>query len=181
MFNTVFSEERRAQAGIGTLIVFVAMVLVAAITAGVLVSTAGVLQSQAQATGQESTAQVSNTLDIYTAVGTVDGDSIDSIDMTVSLGPGSNPIDLENSVIDYVGPGGHSYVGDVQAEVDGSDGTVLESDSDRGTITFDVGTETAPLEAGDRASLRIITDDGAQITQPLTVPTVIEDGETVKL
>ncbi|MFB6122470.1 MAG: archaellin/type IV pilin N-terminal domain-containing protein [Haloferacaceae archaeon] len=64
------------QVGIGTLIVFIAMVLVAAIAAGVLINTAGFLQSQASQTGEESSAQVTNQVQVVSANGLVSADKL---------------------------------------------------------------------------------------------------------
>ena len=64
--------DNRGQVGIGTLIVFIAMVLVAAIAAGVLVNTADMLQESAEQTGEDSQAQVSDRLRVVDAYGEVD-------------------------------------------------------------------------------------------------------------
>ncbi|MFB6078472.1 MAG: archaellin/type IV pilin N-terminal domain-containing protein [Halarchaeum sp.] len=68
MFET---DEDRGQVGIGTLIVFIAMVLVAAIAAGVLINTAGFLQTKSEQTGQQSASQVTNQIQVNAKTGTV--------------------------------------------------------------------------------------------------------------
>ena len=95
----MFNAANRGQVGIGTLIVFIAMVLVAAIAAGVLINTAGLLQSQAQATGEETTAEVSNVFQIGKVVGseTTGNGAIDELNASVRLASGSDPINVSQA------------------------------------------------------------------------------------
>ena len=117
----MFSTESRGQVGVGTLIVFIAMVLVAAIAAGVLINTAGLLQAQAQQTGEETTAEVSGGVDSTTKIGSVENittkydDSTNTIvstenfiyelRITVKGSPGSSAIDLKNLSVHFIGDG----------------------------------------------------------------------------
>jgi flagellin FlaB len=109
MFNT----DDRGQVGIGTLIVFIAMVLVAAIAAGVLINTAGLLQSQAQQTGEETTAEVSDVIQIGEVVGVDNGtpsEAIDEINVSVRLASGSDPINVSEASWTVSSPRGEATV-----------------------------------------------------------------------
>ncbi|QGN07201.1 flagellin [Halorhabdus sp. CBA1104] len=96
------NRNERAQVGIGTLIVFIAMVLVAAIAAGVLINTAGFLQSSAEESGEQAAEQVTNRLVVENAVGNTTGEDVDRVNMTVRLAPGSNNVNLNETTIQWV-------------------------------------------------------------------------------
>lgn len=65
------AEPLRAQVGIGTLIVFIALVLVASISAGVLLTTGDSLQTSSQETGKDTTSAVSDRVSVIGTSGTV--------------------------------------------------------------------------------------------------------------
>jgi flagellin FlaB len=62
-------DEDRAETGIGMLIVFIAMILVAAVAAAVLLHTVSILQTRATATGTQTIQQVSSGITITSVLG----------------------------------------------------------------------------------------------------------------
>ncbi|MFA4647561.1 flagellin [Pyrococcus kukulkanii] len=98
---------RRGAIGIGTLIVFIAMVLVAAVAAGVLISTAGNLQQRALSVGRETTIDVSSGIRLISIWGYAPENStskkirsnITKLVIYVSLNAGSEPVNLNQTRI----------------------------------------------------------------------------------
>ncbi|HEC81370.1 MAG TPA: flagellin [Thermoplasmatales archaeon] len=85
--------------GIGAMIVFIAMVLVAGIAASVLIQTSSRLETQALATGSETTEEVAGGIAIDDIAGHVDTD-IDMLAITVRVRAGSPDIDLNHTIIE---------------------------------------------------------------------------------
>ena len=199
MFET---DDERGQVGIGTLIVFIAMVLVAAIAAGVLINTAGFLQSKSQETGQQSSKQVSNRLQEVVTTGSVDSnDQIEFVNVTVTQAPGAGEIDLTNATVTFIGPEGtFQLVGNDSAtagtlsdgpsddfaittvkDEDGSDPVINDPD-DRFQLVFDVDTfSNGNLAEGEEVTIKINTLSGATTTIRFTVPESLTQKETVEL
>ena len=84
--------------GIGAMIVFIAMVLVAGIAASVLIQTSTTLESQAMATGSETTDEVAGGIAVFDVEGHVTTD-IDALAITIRARAGSPNIDLNETIL----------------------------------------------------------------------------------
>jgi flagellin FlaB len=151
MIRDKFTNDR-GQVGIGTLIVFIALVLVAAIAAGVLINTAGFLQTQAEETGTESTDQVSNNINVIGEVGIYNetNSGLNETRLTVQRASGSGEIDLSGLSIQYVGDNGFAnLVHGTNETASGEAGYLVQ------TITAESESDAVITDDGDRYELVI--------------------------
>ena len=88
-------HSRKAEMGIGTLIIFIALLLVAAIAAGVLIQTSGSLQEKALTTGDQAKGQIATNVRVVEVSATDGSDgTLTDFFQIVKLAPGSDPIKI---------------------------------------------------------------------------------------
>jgi archaellin len=177
------------------------MVLVAAIAAGVLINTAGFLQSKSEASGQQAGEQVTNRLQVVSISGTNTTGAIGIVNITVSQAPGAEELDLHNTTVQWVGPSGtHNLVAHIDGKpagpADGQFGVtafkdsddsapVLNDPDDRLIMTFDLGaddtnaddnsTDTHPGDSEGIESFGAEIPEGSTVTVEMTT----QSGSTV--
>ena len=201
------NDADRGQVGIGTLIVFIAMVLVAAIAAGVLVNTAGFLQATAEDAGQESVNKVTNRVEVINQHGTVGlNDTISNMTLTIRLAAGSSSVNMNTTSIKYLSSNEVQTLTNSSSSETNSAGTatefnltevtdddgsfgVLNSGNDRYEVTINAsaiegGDQYNGLNTGDKIQLDITSQTGGTTQVILTMPQQLagkNTGEPVKL
>ncbi|MCX6670728.1 MAG: flagellin [Euryarchaeota archaeon] len=99
--NTTIKEDEQAAVGIGTLIVFIAMILVAAVAASVIMQTAENLQQRAYAVGKQTIRDVSSGLQVIEVTGYTDVNKTKIQYLAIAISPraGSLDIDLNRTLL----------------------------------------------------------------------------------
>ena len=125
-------KDKRAEMGVGTMIIFIAMVLVAAVAASVLIGTANQVREQAQSTGDQAINNVASGFIVQDVVGTVDTeddgdgkyDKVETITLYLRLAAGSPRINMANVMITVVS----GNVNQVMSMAASADGTHYEAE-----------------------------------------------------
>lgn len=187
----------RGQVGIETLIVFIAMILVAAVAAGVLINTSGYLQNKASATSEDSQNQVTNRIIVISATGTLDTNNkdtwsgvINEVHLTVMQSPGASAIDLGAMTVQWIHYRDHTLTYNESGATydnftvtglkdEDSSAPVLNDRADRFKIIIKneghIGNDGLPpypeeLWPGDSATVKLITQAGGTYTVVLDAP-----------
>ncbi|WP_267641782.1 archaellin/type IV pilin N-terminal domain-containing protein [Haloarchaeobius amylolyticus] len=188
---TESKDGDRGQVGIGTLIIFIAMVLVAAVAAGVLINTAGMLEAKASDTSSDAQAQVSNHITVVSATGEVNanGTGITKVNITLMKAAGAGDIDLTKASFEWVSDTSAVTLSESDAAINltkmsGDSNTTLNDRSDRIRVTINVtdpAVEGTYLAEGEKAMLQIVDASGAKTLYGVNVPSTISDEKFVKV
>ncbi len=172
------------------MIVFIATVLVAAIAAGVLISTSSDLQEKSSRTGSEATEQVASNLQVQSVVGkrTATTDDIEDLEIYVTLAPGATEVDLAQleiqlsdgtQMVSLSHAAATSATEFAEGEIRDADGSFTTGTNPVMTagdlIRIDIDAETALTTNGDIAertdiSIKLIPEVGSPVDIGFTTP-----------
>jgi flagellin FlaB len=183
--------------GIGTLIIFIAMVLVAAVAAAVLIQTSGVLQQKAQQTGKEATAEVSSNLKIVNVVGTrIDSAAatpVSNMTVAVELSAGGSDIDFNQVIVKYLNETATTSLNYSATTADATHFTYTEdrdpsgtgvpvlAQGDLGKITINLNSTNQNLIVRKKGTVQIIPETGTMIVKDIVAPAAYGTYTTVQL
>jgi len=161
--------DEEGEMGVGTLLIFIAMILVAAVAASVLVQTAYKLQQQAESTGDEALQEVATGFRVLSVWGMTDSASavIDTIFMKVTLTAGSPGINLANTVIEVT----QTIGGSTSAEVTLSYASAADADEFTASELRDMAptTTAAMMTGGDVFQIELDLNSTGGIAMELDV------------
>lgn len=132
-----YQNSNSGLAGVASLIVFIALVLVAAIAASVILDVSGALEQQASQTGEDAVDQLSSTLLILDVNGDVNenADGLDSVSYVVTTAAGSAPLNLDDITVSMTTSSGSAvYVSENIAAAEDAEnfGDVVDDDANVG-------------------------------------------------
>lgn len=182
----VVNYAKKGAQGVGTLIIFIALILVAAVAAGVLIQTASSLQSKALDVGRQSQQKITTDIEVVQLYGQDARDhalngSVDNLSVVVRLGSGSSPVKLNDMIIKYDTPSGSQTVtyGDSTRSETQYDVTFILNgtnhqhnylvEGDLATFTFTIQNGSDVLENA-HTILRVIARNGAIKPVDITTP-----------
>jgi flagellin FlaB len=186
------SNKKGAQ-GIGTLIIFIAMILVAAVAAGVLIQTASSLQSKSLDVGRQSQERLTTDIEVIQVFANDANDGFlnsgtDNITFVLRLGSGSTAIKLDDLLLRFDAAEGSQslvYSGSIAAnasnygveyKIQGSGHQPgYLSTGDLTEVKFTYSVAAYDIQEGETATLRLISKNGAVKPIQITTPSAMTE------
>ncbi len=180
------TRNEQAQAGVGTLIIFIAMVLVAAVAAAVLIQTSGVMQSKSTSTTKEAAAAIGENIVVEAVDGVASGSLLTYLNITIKVAAGGSDLDLSKLLV-KVQTSTFNYTKNSTLSANRfkvyalrQEGTALAN------VTYDFSDLDSPtLQAGALARLDMLVTSSSGLTlqqkKPMTLALTPEKGATYNL
>ena len=176
-------SDNVAAIGIGAMIVFIALILVAAVAAAVIIQTAEKLQQNAQTTGEDTTDMMASKISVKSVVIVNTND----LYVTFELAPGSDPVTsttIQWLIACDLGPNGATDTGDfgaVGTNQAASDltGTVQATINPGATYTVQLDPATCVPTANDQHTLNVQSGTGGFTYEVLNYGGGVANGEVV--
>ncbi len=183
-------KNEEAQAGVGTLIIFIAMVLVAAVAAAVLIQTSGVMQSKSTSTTKEAAAAIGENILVEAVDGISNGTNVlVGLNVTIKVAAGGSDLDLSKLIL-KVKTQNYNYSTSTSSSTTFRVYTLRDSDNATGaSINTYTGLANPTLKAGAMVRLdadvsafgltskkdmpiALTPEKGATFNLPITLPAV---------
>ncbi len=185
------AKDKRAEMGVGTLIIFIAMVLVAAVAASVLINVIDNLQDQATGVAEDTQDYFNTQLRIITVDAKDDGVGYESLWIGAQLATHSGPVDSHGVVL-IINDRYFFFNEDLDDEIDvdpdqfrstyemvwhkpsGFEGQyIMKAHTVQIILEDDVIQEILDDNEGDKISIRIIPQNGLETKKDFRVPVII--------
>ncbi|MEC8978538.1 MAG: hypothetical protein VX433_00395 [Candidatus Thermoplasmatota archaeon] len=186
--KTQYKNDDGASIGIGAMIVFIALILVAAVASTIIIKTAEELQQRAEATGDDTRDEISGKVTIVSAhVDGVAAGAVNQIFVIAQMSAGSDDVvggDITYVIIceDAATAGDSDNDIDLitngnSAELDGTGIGLLTTIDSGTTFTFEMTLNNCAPGAGDAIEVRIIVNGGGETYAQMEVTSL--DGGAV--
>jgi flagellin FlaB len=170
--KTSLNDDENGEMGIGMMIIFIAMVLVAAVAAAVIINTANSVRQQAQSTGDEAISDVSTGFEVTQTLGDRNDyagttqATIQYLELKVQLYAGSPDIAM----------------GDVLIEItDGNNQATMSFNADVADATSNPNAKHLYTNATDFSAIALIDDDSTFVDGTTDTSFVINQGDVIKI
>lgn len=174
------TNQNKGQVGIGTLIVFIAIVLVAAVAASVIIEVSGLLQDRAEQTSTETISEVGDQLVVISSFGSVNNSTdtknvtqITELRLNVRRSAGAEIVNLDAVTIDFDSPSEQFFL--LSRNSTALEPTDFESNS-RGFPIRD-STVDAAVDVGLFNTSALVDQSGGLAAPPRSVNSRLDRGE----